>query len=208
MAMVLAGAAAHAQTGAIALVVAPDSVTIQNVPPGGSVVLFTIARTTVNRRIHLENWGKVLRDDDGDGMVRFDPERNRVPPRSVWVAVDMASGSHAVGAHPGFPLYHQPLAPESLRRQPGLPDVAALELELPRLMLLLVRPGKGAWILFGIEGGPGDGDASANRKLSMLFEQADSISGKEKAPQHLLAGDFIAAIDPGHLDVWTTVVGK
>ena len=188
------------------MIVGIDAVTINNVPSSGSIALFTVARTTRNRHIHLESRVEVLTDDDRDGTVQYTPE-NRTPLRSVWVAAELSSGAYAIAAHPDFPLYMQPLPAASLRKD-STGEIAALELEIPRLLLLLVRPGKGAWLLRSAEGGAGDSDATPNRKLSMLFEHAIPVAGKEKAPANLKSGDFVAAIDPGQLDVWAATIGK
>lgn len=202
-------AAAPAQSeelaAAVKLDVGTDIVRISNVARNGSVVLFSCARTSPNGRLRLDTWAKLLRDDDSDGVVEFTPAAS-VPLRSVWIAVDVESGGHAIGAHPDFPLYAAKL-PVSKFRKDDLGAITALEMEISRLTLLLVRPGKGAWILTSYEGGAGDADAP-NGKLTMLFEQSAAISGKEAPPKQLKGGDFVAAIDPSHLDVWFAEIGK
>lgn len=71
--------------------------------PKGQVVWFSVAReisrqaTSVVPRIEL---GK---DDDGDGTVRLDLDED-VPLRSIWFAVDLATGEAGVAAPEGFPL--------------------------------------------------------------------------------------------------------
>lgn len=207
VATVLAGAITNAEnTSGITLVVGIDAVSVANVPIGGSVVLFTVQRTSRSGGIHLHDSAEVLTDDDRDGVVRFVPEKG-VPLRSIWVAAELGSGAHAVASHPEFPLYARPLTETNLRKD-AQGAIATLEMEIPRLMLLLVSPGKGAWVLKSTEGGRGDGDAVPDGQLSMVFEQATSVDGKEKAPKHLKAGDFIAVVNPGQLDVWTAEVGK
>jgi hypothetical protein len=182
------------------------AVAITNVPAGASVVLFTCARTTLNRRMHLQTWSKVLSDDDRNGVIEFAAERG-VPLRSVWIAVDLATGEHAIGARPDYPLWRAPLALSRFRKD-AEGELAAIEFELPRLILLFVRPGKGAWIVSSDEGGAGDGDGTPNFKLLIRASDAVAVAGKDAPPRHLRNGDFVAAIDPGSLDIWSTEVGK
>jgi hypothetical protein len=195
-----------ATTGGITILVSSHSVVVNNVPAGGSIVLFMVARTTRNRHLHVAHSAKLLSDDDRDTVVSFIPE-DPVPLRSVWIVADIETGSYAAAAHPDFPLHSQPLLASSFRKD-SAGEIAALELEIPRLILLLVSPGKGAWILSSMEGGPGDADSAPNGKLSMLFSEAIPVAGKEKPPPRLKAGDFVAAVSPGLLDVWIAAVGK
>src|SRR4051812_12861939 len=81
-----------------------SSVSVAGVSPKGQAVLFSVARevaevdvATVVRR------SQVLPDDDGDGVVKLDLGRD-VPFRSVWVAVDLATGQVAAAAPEGYPL--------------------------------------------------------------------------------------------------------
>jgi hypothetical protein len=148
----------------------------------------------------------VLVDDDRDGVIRFTPTTD-IPLRSVWVAVDETTGQTASGAPPGFPLLLSPIGPDGFRKDAG-GEIASLAVDLPRLVLLLVTPGKGAWLLIGFDGEATDRDGQSNGRIQLSFEDAKTIDGKDNAPKHIKKDDVVVAIDPGHLDVFVTQVGK
>jgi hypothetical protein len=184
----------------LAIVVGESGITISNVTKGGDVVLFSCARGTRDRRIHVQPLASVLHDEDRDGIVSV-TRADGVPIRSVWVAVDFTTGSTAAGAHPTFPLLVSSIG-EGMYRKNAAGEIAELIHEQPRIVLLLVRPGRGAWLLRAFDGGEGDRDGVASGTLSLLFEDARSITGKDKAPKGVKKDDVIVAIDPSHLDVF------
>lgn len=189
----------------LSMTVTATGVRVGGVTPGGEVVLFWCAKTPGAGATHLESDGRILADDDNDGAVTLDEQ---IPLRSVWIAVDHKSGAVVAGARPEFPLNVAPLAP-TLFRKDAEQEIAALEQELPRVILFLVRPGLGVWAQFAREGGAGDRDGKPDGRLSTAFEDARPIvKGKEKAPRHLKHGDVVVAVDPGRLDVYLSQVTK
>src|SRR5438270_459073 len=106
---------AAASAAPLTIAVAAQGVTVANVTKGGSIVLFSCARYSRYRSIGVRPEARVLRDDDGDGIVRFAAD-GPIPIRSVWVAVDETSGDAAAGAPPDFPLLVSPLGADSLRK--------------------------------------------------------------------------------------------
>ena len=189
----------------LAVSVADTGVRVDNVTRGGEVVLFSAAKRGGRIATKEETVPRLLSDDDGDGIVTLG---GAVPICSVWIAVDWQTGAIATGAPGDFPIYVRPIAPE-LYRKDAEDQIAALEQRVTRMLLLLVRPGKGAWVLRGREGADGDHDAEANGRLQLAFEDATPIAeGKEHAPKHLKAGDVVAAVDLGHLDIFLGQVTK
>lgn len=189
----------------LVLEVGESSVRVSNVTPGGDLVLFSCAKVARKGAAFSETLPRLLRDDDGDGVVILD---GPVPIVSVWIAVDWRTGVVGTGARDGFPVYVATISP-ALYRKDAENQIAALEKRIPRLMLLLVRPEKGAWVLRVREGGEGDRDNEANGRLLLAFEDAKPIpGGKEKAPRHLNAGDVVIAVDLGHLDIFVGEVTK
>jgi hypothetical protein len=192
-------------TASFSLTVTETSVLVAGATLGGDVVLFSYAKVARDGRIQGDARATVLHDEDGDGMIVLNVQ---VPLRSVWVGIDAASGAVASGAHPQFPLVVSEIAP-SLLRKDAAGEIATLEDQIPRLVLLLVRPAKGAWMLRGRDGGDGDRDGTANGRLSLAFEDTRSILDlRTKGPQHLKTGDVLVAIDPGHLDVFIGQVAR
>lgn len=199
-ALALAAFATEAQTSpAVAIQVGEQTVTVSNVTPGGAVVLFTCARTSRQGRTHVQRRAVTLRDEDGDGTIQFTPDGG-VPLRSVWTATDFTSGATVAGAHPRFPLVVNELAASSFKKD-AEGAIGRLERQIRRLLILVVRPGTGAWMLFARDGAEGDADLMENARVSLDFAAARPIEGKTAAPRHLKADDVVVAIDPNHLDV-------
>lgn len=196
----------HATAASLAMTVTDAAVDIGNVPPRGAVVLLMCARTSYQGRTLVERRGVLLRDDDGDGRVRYSPP-TEVPIASVWVAVDFATGELSVAAHPDFPLSWTPLPPGALPKD-SRDEIAFIEQELPRQLVFVVRPDVGVWEILGRDGRSKDRDGSPNGKVKLAFEEARTIEGREKAPKHLKKDDVVVAINPGHLGVLTTQVGR
>jgi hypothetical protein len=186
--------------------VAPREVVISNVARGGTVVLFSCSRIPGARSIAVEPAATLLRDDDNDGVIRSTP-KSGIAPASVWVAVDAASGETASGAPPDFPLFIRANAADALRKDIE-EQIAAMAVDLPRLSLLVVRPGAGAWMVTAFDGRKTDRDGEADGRVRIAFEDAVSVQGKDKGPKHLKKGDVVVAIDPGHLDVFLALIDK
>lgn len=205
--VVCLGASAFAATNEpLAVTVDAKDVTISNVTPGGSVVLFFCSRVPRPRSVAVQPQGLLLTDDDHDGVIHYTPAE-AIPLRSVFVAVDEATGQYATGAPRGFPFMVAPFAADVFRKD-AEDLIASLAVDKPRLVLLLVRPGTGAWRLTSWDGGPHDHDGKSDGRQQLNFEDAVSFDGKEKAPKHLKAGDVVVMIATGHLDVFISAIGK
>jgi len=202
-----ASAAEAATANALNAVVTRDSVVFSGVTAGGEMVL-------LGSSIHSE-WGtqtrtqytEILSDSDGDGVVSFQTKGD-VPFRSIWTAVDLKTGSVTVAAPAGYDLRHRELPKKAIKRD-GNDLPVAIDTNRFRIFVLLVRPGSGAWLFTGAQGGTRDADRAANGRLLALFSDAQPIGGKkENAPHQLKDGDVIAMLDPDTMDLWTWTVSK
>jgi hypothetical protein len=181
-------------------------VRIGGITPGGSAVVLSTSRGTFRGHLDIRSDARLILDADGDGVIQYTPERP-VELRSVWAAVDFTTGAYAVAAPPGFPLYVREWQEASFRKDAD-GAIVGLARSIPRLVFLLVRPGKGAWLLRAADGGAGDRDGAKNGDLTVAFEDLVAVDGKEKAPKDVKEGDAVIAIDPGQLDVFVTGVRK
>lgn len=180
-----------------------NEIVVSNVLPGGQIVLFSLGRDGERNGIRVRSRAVLLRDDSQTGSIRFKPAEGVVL-RSVWIAVDMSTGATATIAPPSYPLIVAKFPPNAFIKD-GDGNFAALESALPRLKLLVVRPKKGAWLLYAAKGGKND---HGSDKLRLQFGDAVSLSGKDDPPKHLIPGDIAIAIDPGHLDIFVAEIGK
>ncbi|MEK6375973.1 MAG: hypothetical protein AABO58_25120 [Acidobacteriota bacterium] len=189
-----------APAAALRIAVDRQAVTISNIPGGTAMVLFSCSRVPQARSISVKPEAIVLRDDDHDGVIRHAPA-DGIPLWSVWAAVNPDSGEVATGARAEYPFIVRSAGPDALRKDiEG--ELAAMAVELPRISLLLVRPGVGAWLTTTFDGKPDDRDGIANGHVKIDFNDTVAVQGKEKGPKHVKKGDTIVAIDPAHLDVF------
>jgi hypothetical protein len=186
--------------------VSKQAVTVSNVSNAGAIVLFSCARVSLSRSIAVRPSAVVLRDDAHSGTIRFTPPGG-VPLRSVWIAVDEASGQIASSARSEFALSKGSIGPENLPKDVE-GEIAALAIQLPRLIVLLVRPGTGAWVETVFDGEKGDRDGVGNGRVQLSFEDFQILDGKEKPPKHLKKDDAVVAVDPGHLNVFAVQIAK
>jgi len=108
----------------------------------------------------------------------------------------------------GYEVDHRQIDVSAIKKDAdGLAE--ALEMDGITAELLLVRPKAGAWILRAREGAASDGDRVKNGRLTLLFESAEPLGGgKDKAPKKLKAGDVLAVLDPGRLELRTLTVTR
>lgn len=184
-----------------------DSLTFSGVTRGGEVVVFGISVRNDRGLPTRSQFAELLSDGDGDGKVVFQP-KSGIPFRSVWGGVDLSTGAVAVTAPEGYELDHADLELRQIKHdRDGL--AVALEIERFSAYMLLVRPGAGAWLYMGFEGGGNDGDRSRDGRLTAVFADAEGIGARAaKAPKHLKRGDVIAVMDPSHLDLRTWTITK
>lgn len=174
---------------------------VSAVSPGGRVAIFGVGRGFNGYMGTLVRRWEVLADDDGDGVVRLDLA-GPVQHKSVWAAVDLASGELALAAPVGFEL-----------REVGFPGrgigAARKSLTDSRRYLdaLWVRPGggadAGAWqAIFG-DGGASDDDGVENRSVRAVVTAFSPIEpGAVGAPEKLVGGDVVVGVDAETLEIY------
>lgn len=197
----------HAQdASALAISAREDAVTVSNVTPGGDVLLFACVRTARYGRAHVERHAFTIKDDDRDGIAVHRPGEP-IPALSAWVAVDMKSGAVAAGTPSPRSLYVEELSEKSLKRD-SAGQIGGIERDMRRALVLVARPGEGAWTLAARDGAEADDDRTRNARIALSFASARSIDGKRHAPKYLKAGDVVVVIDPVLLDVRIATVVK
>lgn len=201
--VVLLGGRADAAKSAVPPDVKFDggAVVISNLTPAGRVVLITIGLGSKRGIFHEIAGEIVLNDDDGDGVVRFVP-RNGVPLRSIWVAVDFASGEYTIAGAPGYSVDVRDFPNEKLKRN-GQGEIDVLEEDRHELRLTVVRPDAGAWHIDAVEGSALDGDRRHDGTLRIALESADPLIGTDRL-KHIRNGDTVIGIDPRELQVYAT----
>ena len=194
--LLTAGAAAGAP---LRLGIDPSGVTVSGVTAHGRAVVFGITRevdpddvTTIRR--HLD----VLSDDDGDGVVT-ESLGAAVPLRSMWVAVDLASGELDAAAPAGFRLRRVGFRGRGLdHRADGRDQVEEAQ---PYAEVLVVRPGVGVWSLRLGDGGPGDADGRADGRIAAALDALQPLAGSPAPPSRFAPGDVVLLLDPRAMEM-------
>jgi hypothetical protein len=199
-------AAGSASAAPLGLAPRGSGVTVSGLTPHGRAVVFGITREAdpEDDVPTIQSRAEVLSDDDGDGIVQDDLGRP-LPLRSIWAAVDLATGAVDSAAPSGFPLRKVAWRGRGLTEEPG--GGAAVEDQRPFAELLVVRPGAGAWTLRIGDGGPADADGAADGRLLAPFAAMTPLAGSPPPPQTFQDGDIVILLDPNTLEMTLAKVG-
>ena len=181
----------------------PEAVVARGITPKGQAVWFSVAREISRRSIDVVPRHAVTADEDGDGAVRLELGQE-IPLRSIWFAVDLATGETAVATPEGFPLLEMDLPgdaiPAALNR---------LDLERRFAYLLLVRPGMGAWQLRIGDGGESDEDGEPDGTLrAALSSLAPVQEDGPPPPERFSPRDVLLVVDPERLEFAMVRIGQ
>jgi hypothetical protein len=134
---------------------------------------------------------------DGTAQLTLD---HPVAAASVWVAVDLATGAYGVNV-PVTAFLNLTLTSSSSLLQ-GLGSAPDLFRDTrPYVLGLAIRPGQGAWLFGGGDGGPRDQDHSANGRLSFALDQFNPLPGSPAAPARAGSTDVWFVIDPQAMEI-------
>jgi hypothetical protein len=172
----------------------------------GDAVLFGASLQSERGLPTLRQFTEILSDGDRDGIVTFEP-RGGTPLRSFWVVIDLVTGERGLAVPPDYEVAHEELQRNALKHDAsGL--TSGLSQDRSRMIVLVVRPGEGAWVLAAADGSRNDKDQQHDGRVEVTFEQALAIGGDRKAPKHLKADDVIAVIDPVGMALRTVRITK
>lgn len=201
-------AQAPAATPAPRITFEPQAAVVQGITPNGGVVWFSLAREVADDDVAtLVRREKILLDEDGDGTVRFSLDRE-VPLRSIWVAVDLASGELTAAAPEGFPLQQVAWRGRGLGRDNARSDT--VEDARPFAEVLIVRPGEGggAWGLTVGDGSITDEDGAADGKIAAALDQMRPLGQGAQPPQRFDPKDVVLLIDPNRMELTVARAGE
>jgi hypothetical protein len=176
-----------------------EAVAAFGLTPGETVVWFG-----VERRVDPDFSTEVVRHAEvgtagADGTARLALGRE-VAVRSLWVAVDLETGELAVAAPDGYRIARPERPATRLSVQDGDQADHFLD-ERPYLMGLVVRPGAGAWVFAGGDGGDRDEDGQSDGRLSFALDGFDPLPGSPAPPAKARAEDLWLVIDPRRMEI-------
>lgn len=179
-----------------------QAVVASGLTPGGQVAWFSIAReiaeydATVVPRTDIATVA-------ADGTARFALGRD-VPFKSIWVAVDLASGAYIAGSPAGFPLKQVGFRGAGLLHNANRAD--QIDEGRSFVVVFLARPhlavgagpgdASGAWILAVGHGSDQDDNRGSDGRVTVSLDRLRPLAKSPAPPAHLAANDVVAVIDP------------
>jgi hypothetical protein len=195
-----------AVAGALELALGEQDLTVTGLTPGASVVIFEVARVPVEFAGRITSSRTLYEDSDGDGVVSESLEE-AVPWRSIWAAVDAATGDVALATPQDYPLRVLDANRHDLGAMLDGGKGGGLILGPGEYYeLLVVRPGGGSWGATVYDGNPDDLDGEMTMAVAAAPDAFQSLTAEEEAPKELQEGDRIVGIDPNEMTVYTVVV--
>ncbi len=183
-----------------------SSVTVAGITPKGQAVLFGVAREIAADDVAtLVRRSQVLTDDDGDGAVSLDLGED-VPFRSLWVAVDLATGQVTAAAPAGYPLRLVSWRGVGIVRSSARAD--RVEDARTFAEVLLVRPGVGAWQLTVGDGSSNDDDGAADGQIAAALDRMTPVAGTTPPPSRFDPKDVVVLMDPNRMELTVVQAGN
>lgn len=176
-----------------------EAVAASGLTPGETVVWFG-----VERRVDPDFSTEVVRHAEvgtagADGTARLALGREAAV-RSVWVAVDLEKGEFVVAAPNGYRIA-KPERPATRLGVRGGGRADQFLDERPYLMGLVVRPGDGAWVFAGGDGGARDEDGQSDGRLSFALDGFEPLPGSPEPPAKARGEDLWFVVDPRRLEI-------
>ena len=189
------------------LAVETDALVVTGATASGQVVFFGVAREIApDDVVEVVPRTEIRTDDDGDGRVAF-PLGGPIALRSAWAAVDLASGDFDAAAPEGFLMKKVNFRGRGVGRRADGRDSVMDARGLAEI--LVVRPKTGAWTLRLGDGGPSDGDGTADGRLEAILERMEPLAGSPRPPQTFQKDDVVLVLDPNLLEMTLVkVAGK
>lgn len=183
----------------------PKGLSAQGITPGGRAIWWSVAHERPDSFVTIVHRLEEQVDTDLDGIVHFGFE-GELPEASVWVVVDVVTGTYGTFAPADFGVAETPLPPESVVQTEGRGVSDSFrEVARPMLDVLLVRAGQGAWNLrVGDEGDADQGGIEG--EISFPIDGMTSVGISPAAPAGYATGDLLLSIDIDQLELSSLVV--
>jgi len=193
--------AATAFGGSLDVTVDAKAVRIKRLTAGGSALVCVETRAREGWFPEVARRVMVLSDDDRDGIVVWEAGRE-LPAMTIAAAVDLTSGEAAFGASPDYP--YLPVLPTDLKVAPLARGVPLPDHPGP-FVLLLVRPGYGAWWR-AVE--RGEGPFGRDPQNVLPLEGLSQLHGKPIDALNIAPGDKLVLLDERHFCFYELPVGR
>lgn len=180
----------------VALTFDGATVSVANLTPNATAVLFGGGRVPLQSWMDVYEWSYVLHAD-ANGAASATISVN-VPVQSVWAVVEVDSGRTGIAA-PQYSPFRPVALPNEVLKRGNSGHFERYESGRLRVDALIVRPHVGAWTFAGGDGLPGDGDGQGDGRTTIAFGNMTRLTGNAPAPAHLTPHDIVVIIDPQRL---------
>lgn len=190
---------------AATLQIQPSGIVVTGLTPGARVAWFGVTIESLGYEVRSDRVAEIT-TADASGTATYRATA-AVPVRSVWVAVDLATGGYVTGMPAGSPGTIRELDQRSFTapgrlRQYLLPGRTFHE-------LLLARPEKGAWTFSVGDGGASDEDGRIDGNIessTIRFKPIDAGDGP--SPERFQPTDTVVAIEAFKLEMVVARVAR
>ena len=183
-----------------------STISISDVSAKGSVYAFGVAREPRGDHTSVVPRETILSDDDADGIVTWTLPAG-VAVRSIWVAVDLTSGSASVATPPGYEAKNVDLTDVHLKKD-ATEAVARLAFPGTLVEIVVIRPGAGVWReTVGLHG-PQDETTDSEKVTISIAGLQPQAGTKGPAPEHLEKGDVVFFLDSYQGTYGLAIIGE
>lgn len=205
VALTAAGAEKQPAASDLTVVIDGAHVNVANATPGGKVVFLGIGRFVKGYRVTVRRFDKTVSDDDQNGKVVLDIGE-KIPWKTIFVAIDYTSGRFAIATPDGFPLLPIQFKKDFMVANNGQLDHLVFEHRF--LDMLLVRPGVGVWGQLLGDGNKFDEGSKGDGKVVGNVARSVPLGGDVPAPKKFDKGDVLVLIDSLHMQAYAVEVGS
>jgi hypothetical protein len=181
-----------------------QSISVWNVPAGHQVILFGVSRQPLGTAaVTLK---RVLIQTAGAGGKATFTFKSNVSRASIFAAVDYETGAYTVATPWNYPLRLTLIPTKTLKKHGNAFD--QLDLDRSEIDILCVRPKKGAWRVFLLDGSATDRDGKADDHIAIDALQFAKVDPSSDDIKDFHEHDVVIIIDSMRMDVMATEVGK
>jgi hypothetical protein len=182
-----------------------DQLVVNGLTPGGEVAVMAVAYEWPRVILHVSTPFLRGQDDDGDGSASV-AYGGTIPRGTVLATADLSAGAVSLTTVEGA----QPLVrTDRTVTLASLPDlkVQGLEVQGRFVVIMVVRPGVGAWQAVAGDGGRSDADGVSDGKVLVAPASLSRWIGTTGPPAEFQDGDVVVAFETLTKDLVVTTLG-
>ena len=199
-------ASADTPVAQLSIVFKSNVISIGGATRNQPIYLFGIAREPRGYITSVQAYEARLIDESGTGTVSY-PFDSKVRHRSIWVAVDLVSGSATAATPEGYKAEVVSLTDRHLKKDPA-GAIAQLAADGVLVEFVVIRPGVGIWGQSVGSRGPADEGIEDGRVTVSVANLRPRGGTTDPPPQKLKKGDVVFVLDSFYAKYGLAVVGN